>query len=286
VNTNLRNTVKLLRLPFSLFLLPISLFSFYFIRPEFNIRLILVMVIWHFLVFPASNAYNSYHDKDEGPIGALKAPPKPTDQLLKVANAMDSVAILLSLLINTAFTLFVIAFIAVSRLYSNRQIRLKKYPISSFMIVCLCQGTGVFCANIFGLSSATLFLNPSVVYSAIACYFFIGTIYPLTQIYQHEADAKDGVKTISLLLGTKGTFLFSGSMFFLATLFIYLSFQGEYINNFRLFVLIMLPATLYFISWAIKSFKNSTHVNFKNTMVMLILSSMLNNVYFFILLIK
>ena len=77
------------------------------------------MVIWHFLVFPASNAYNSYHDKDEGPIGALKAPPKPTDQLLKVANAMDSVAILLSLLINTAFTLFVIAFFAVSRLYSK-----------------------------------------------------------------------------------------------------------------------------------------------------------------------
>ncbi len=68
------------------------------------------------------------HDRDEGPIGALKAPPKPTDQLLKVANAMDSIAILLSLLVNIYFTVLVIAFIAVSRLYSNRQIRLKNIP--------------------------------------------------------------------------------------------------------------------------------------------------------------
>ncbi|MBP6532483.1 MAG: UbiA prenyltransferase family protein [Bacteroidia bacterium] len=286
MNTNLRNTVKLLRLPFSLFLLPISLFSFYFIQPEFNIQLILVMVIWHFLVFPASNAYNSFHDRDEGPIGALKAPPKPTDQLLKVANVMDSTAILLSLLVNIYFTVLVILFIAVSRLYSNRKIRLKKYPISSFLIVCLCQGTGVFCANIFGLSSGALFENQSVIYSAIACYFFIGTIYPLTQIYQHESDANDGVKTISILLGTKGTFLFSGSMFLLATVFIYLSFQDVYPDNFLLFIIVMLPATIYFIKWAIQSFKSTTHVNFKNTMIMLILSSMLNNIYFIILLIK
>ncbi len=286
MQNNIRNTIKLLRLPFSIFLLPISLFSFYYIHPEFDFKFILLLIIWHFLVFPASNAYNSYHDRDEGPIGALKTPPKPTEQLLKIANVMDGLAVVLSMLINLSFTLFVISFISVSRMYSNRQIRLKKYPISSFLIVCLCQGTGVFCANIIGLSEPLLFENSSVLYSAISCFFFIGTIYPLTQIYQHESDTKDGVRTISILLGKKGTFTFSGIMFFLATLFIYLSFQKDQISNFYLFVLIMLPATIYFIIWAIRSFKNSVHINFKNTMIMLILSSLLNNLYFIILLIK
>jgi len=287
VRSHVLNTVKLLRLPFSVFLLPISLFSFYYIQPELSYQLVLVLVIWHLLVFPSSNGYNSFHDKDEGPIGVLKAPPKPTQLLLQVSNTMDCIAILLSVFVNIGFALFVIAFIVVSRLYSNRIVRLKKYPVVSFLIVCLCQGSGVFCGNVIGLSSADLFSNVSVVYSAIACFFFIGTIYPLTQIYQHESDARDDVKTLSILLGKKGTFVFSGFMFVTATLFIYLSFDiTALIGNFWLFNIVMLPATLYFVSWAFRSFRNLAQVNFKNTMTMLVLSSTLNNIYFLILLIK
>tara|TARA_B100000809_G_scaffold203533_1_gene204613 strand:- start:2562 stop:3359 length:798 start_codon:yes stop_codon:yes gene_type:complete len=264
-----------------------SLFSFYYIQPNFSFELALVLIIWHFLVFPSSNGYNSYHDQDEGPIGALKAPPKPTTHLLLVANVMDVLAILLSLLVNIPFTVLVITFIIVSRVYSNRKIRLKKYPVAAFLIVCLCQGTGVFCANILGLSSATLFSNTSVVYSAVACYFFIGTIYPLTQIYQHESDAKDGVTTMSMLLGKKGTFIFAGLFFTIATFCVYLSFKEEcLISNFWIFLSVMSPAAVYFLIWGIRSFRDSIHVNFKNTMIMLVLSSLLNNIFFTILLIR
>lgn len=287
VKTVILDSIKLLRLPFSVFLLPISLFSFVYIQPNHNIQLLLVLIIWHLLVFPASNAYNSYHDRDEGPIGALESPPKPTGLLMYIANAMDGLAILLSFHINLAFTGFVILFIVVSRLYSNRKVRLKKYPITAFVIVCLCQGAGVFVANIYGLGSAELYSNPSVVNASIACFFFVGTIYPLTQIYQHEADLKDGVKTISWLLGKKGTFIFSGLMFLLATLFVFLAFNTSFgLINFWLFILIMLPATIYFIRWARRSFLDSSEINFKNTMTQLILSSLLNNLYFLILLLK
>src|ERR1043166_3871233 len=130
--TNFNNTIKLLRFPFSIFLLPISLFSLFFIQPELNYHLLLVLVIWHLLVFPSCNGYNSYHDKDEGPIGGLASPPKPTKQLLYFANAMDVTAILLSFLVNAVFALFVVVFIIASRLYSNRQVRLKKFPIIGF----------------------------------------------------------------------------------------------------------------------------------------------------------
>jgi len=57
-------------------------------------------------------------------------------------------------------------------------------------------------------------------------------------------------------------------------------------ENFILFNLIMMPATVYFLFWAFRSFRENRHVNFKNTMTMLVLSSVLNNVFFIILLIK
>ncbi|HTA83591.1 MAG TPA: UbiA family prenyltransferase [Bacteroidia bacterium] len=283
----MNDTIKLLRFPFSIFLLPVSLFSFFYIHPAINYQFILVIVIWHLLVFPSSNGYNSYNDKDEGPIGGLASPPKPTKLLLHVSTIMDSIAVALSFFINAYFALFVAGYIIASRLYSNRSIRLKKFPVIGFLVVFVFQGAWIFCANIFALSSTNLFSNPSVLFSAIASSFFIATIYPLTQIYQHESDSKDGVKTLSMLLGIKGTFLFSALMFSIANIFVYLSFhKNESINNFWLFNIIMLPSTIYFLSWALRSFKNVAQVNFKNTMVMLVMSSLLNNLFFVILLLK
>jgi 1,4-dihydroxy-2-naphthoate octaprenyltransferase len=245
------------------------------------------MVIWHVLVFPSSNGYNSFHDQDEGPIGGLANPPKPTKLLLNLSNIMDSLSIILALLINYQFAIFVLIYIIASRLYSNRKIRLKKYPILGFLVVFIFQGAWILFANIYALSSPELFLNESIFYSAIASSFFIGTIYPLTQIYQHEADKADGVKTLSIALGIKGTFIFSGFMFSMATLFMYLSFINDnYLNNFWLFLMVMFPSTIFFLSWMIKSFRQTKNVNFKNTMVMLTLSSLLTNIYFIILLIK
>lgn len=285
--SEIKNTIKLLRFPFSIFLLPVSLFSFFYIQPAANYQPFLLLAIWHILVFPSSNGYNSYHDQDEGPIGGLAAPPKSTKLLLHLSNLMDGTAILLSFLINHYFAFFVAVYIIASRLYSNRSIRLKKFPIIGFFVVFIFQGAWIFCANIFALSSSDLFSNKSVLFSAIASSFFIATIYPLTQIYQHEADHKDGVKTLSMLLGIKGTFLFSMFMFSTATFFIYLSFHtSDAINNFWLFNIVMLPATIYFLSWMLKSFKNAAHVNFKNTMGMLVLCSLLNNLFFLILLLK
>jgi len=283
----IKDTIKLLRFPFSIFLLPVSLFSFFYIQPTSNYKLFLLLAIWHILAFPSSNGYNSYHDQDEGPIGGLAAPPKATKLLLYVSNLMDGTAILLSFLINNYFAFFVAVYIIASRLYSNRNIRFKKFPIIGFLVVFIFQGAWIFCANIFALSSSDLFSNPSVIFSAIASSFFIATIYPLTQIYQHEADHKDGVKTLSMLLGIKGTFIFSMFMFSIATIFIYFAFHdNDVINNFWLFNVLMLPATLYFLFWALKSFKNVAHVNFKNTMIMLVLSALLNNLFFLILLFK
>jgi 1,4-dihydroxy-2-naphthoate polyprenyltransferase len=281
------NTLKLLRFPFSIFLLPVSLFSFFYIHPVFDQELILVLIIWHVLVFPASNGYNSYNDQDDGPIGGLASPPKPTRLLLNITFLMDATALVLSLLVHYYFVFFVAVYIVASRLYSNRSIRLKKYPVGGFLVVFIFQGAWIFCANIVALSTVDLFSNASVLFSALACSFLIGTVYPLTQIYQHQADARDGVKTLSMLLGIKGTFVFASLMFAAATALIFISFNYvDALNSFWLFNIIMFPSTAFFLFWALRSFKNEAHVNFRNTMIMLVMSSMLNNIFFILLLLN
>ena len=279
-----RNTLILLRFPFSLFLLPTSLFSFYFIDPEANLTLLLVILIWHLLVFPSSNGYNSYHDQDDSPIGGLANPPKVSKTLLKAANFLDGLAIFLSYLINPAFALFVTIYIIFSRLYSNRKIRLKKFPLSGFLVVFFFQGAWVFIANFIAFNKLNLLFAPPVQYAALASSFLVGTMYPLTQIYQHEDDEKDQVKTMSMVLGKRGTFMFSGSLFSCAVLMLYLTFseKGE-LHHFWLFNIIMAPVTLFFLYWSAKSFKNEKFVNFKNTMIMLIGSSVLNSIYFLLI---
>ena len=245
----------------------------------------MVLAIWHLLVFPSSNGYNGYHDADEGPVGGLAKPPKPAKLLIYAAHVFDLLALLLSLSINLYFSFFVLVYIIASRLYSNRSIRLKKYPFGGFLIVFIFQGAWIFYANLFAFSAFDLLTNTHIIYSAIACSFLIATVYPLTQIYQHKADEKDGVRTLSMLLGIKGTFVFAGLMFLTAGFFLFLSFLAQVsLNNFLLFNVILLPSTLFFLVWGIKSFKNEVHVNFKNTMAMLIISSLLTNIYFLILL--
>jgi 1,4-dihydroxy-2-naphthoate octaprenyltransferase len=285
--SEIKNTVKLLRFSFSVFLLPVSLFSFFYIHPQPGYQLLLVLIIWHLLVFPSSNGYNSYHDKDEGPIGGLRMPPKVTKQLLRVCNGMDALALLLSFAVNLYFVFFVGIYILASRLYSNRGVRLKKLPVTGFLIVFFFQGAWIFCANILALSSPELLLLEPVILSALAVSCMIGTVYPITQIYQHEADGRDGVTTLSMLLGTKGTFIFSALLYALVNILVYFAFSALHRpGDFFLFSLVMLPSALFFFTWALRSFKDAAHVNFKNTMIMLVLSSMLNNLYFFILLFK
>src|SRR3954469_4435501 len=87
---------------------------------------ILIFIVLHRLVYPASNGYNSYMDRDTGSIGGIKNPMQPTRQLYYVTLLLDAVAISLSCLISKWFVLGIVLYILASRAYSYRGIRLKK----------------------------------------------------------------------------------------------------------------------------------------------------------------
>jgi 1,4-dihydroxy-2-naphthoate polyprenyltransferase len=279
-----RSTIQLLRFHFSFFLVPVYLFAVSQL-PLVNItKAVLIFFILHLLVYPSSNGYNSYMDKDETPIGGLPAPLQPTQQLFYVSVIMDCIAIITSLFVSRIFAVGILLYILASRAYSYRGIRLKKFPVLGFLIVSIFQGAVIFFITYHGaLPEQTLNvpLLPCFISSLL-----IGALYPLTQIYQHEEDKRDGVITISYLLGKKGTFVLSMILFLSATTLMYFLFgKKDQLNFFYLFLAVLLPVVLFFLYWMNKVWQVPEKANFKNSLRMNMLSTFCTTVFFVIIII-
>jgi 1,4-dihydroxy-2-naphthoate octaprenyltransferase len=120
----------------------------------------------------------------------------------------------------------------------------------------------------------------------LAATFLIGGYYPLTQIYQHDEDRNDGVLTISMLLGKRGTFIFCGGIFAAATLLIFATFYYQHqLRSFFIFLVAMAPMVLFFSGWMRKVWKNEAEANFKNSLKMNVLASSCTSICFLTLVI-
>ena len=284
-----KSTVKHLRLSFSFFLMPVFLFALSQSNTINWQTTIIAIVILHLLIFPSSNGYNSYQDRDETSIGGLKHPPKVSENLFYATLLMDIIGLLSGLFISIYFSLFVLIFVLMSRAYSYRKVRLKKYPIIGFLTVFIFQGAFVYLmasSAITSFSFPGFFTLNNIICMAVAS-FFIGSIYPLTQIYQHEADKKDGVISISYKLGYIGTFVFSSILFSAATIFLiyYFNIKHQQISL-VLFLFIMIPVVAKMGIWFNKVRKDTANANFENTMAMNQLTSTCMNLYFILLILN
>ncbi|MDI1233508.1 MAG: UbiA family prenyltransferase [bacterium] len=274
-----KNTIKLLRIPFSLLLMPVFLLAIGQ-ASQLNLKTtIWSFFIIHFLVYPASNGYNSYIDRDEGSIGGLEKPPMPTEHLFYVTLMLDILAVGLSLIfVKWLFSASIFIYIIASRMYSSKQIRLKKYPLLGFLTVVVFQGGFTFFMSTVGISDLPFDLSYANSLIMLACSLQIAGAYPLTQIYQHQEDLKDGVITLSYQLGYKGTFIFTAVMFALCNVFYYFYFIQN--NNSHLFYILQvffLPIVFYFLYWAIRVNKNKAEASFKNTMRMNLIAAVCMN---------
>jgi 1,4-dihydroxy-2-naphthoate octaprenyltransferase len=281
-----RSTIKHLRFPFSFFLMPVFMFALSQATAVNWQNAILIFIALHLFIFPSSNGYNSYQDKDESSIGGLKNPPRVTRNLFYTTLLFDSIAILLTLIVSPLVTFLVLGFIIMSRLYSYRGIRLKKFPVLSFLIVFIFQGAWVYLISIasFAVGEWHEYFSTHTVICMLVSSLFIGSMYPLTQIYQHEADKQDGVITISYKLGYMGTFTFSAVLFALATILLFWYFREQNRDvALILFLLFLLPVVVRIIRWNIKVKRNTNEANFENTMRMNLLSSTMMNAYFILL---
>ena len=282
-----RNTIKLLRIPFSFFLAPLFLFAYSQAGAVVHRQALWSFLIIHFLVYPASNGYNSYVDRDEDSIGGLEKPPLPTKDLFYLTIFLDAAATFLALVfVNKLFALCLVLYIGASRAYSSRQIRLKKYPVIGFLTVVIFQGAFTYYMSIAGISGGALRLDTANIFVLLGCSFQIAGAYPLTQVYQHEQDLRDGVVTLSYKLGYIGTFVFTAAMFVFCNVFYYLYFTTRELGMiFYIVQVFFIPIVVWFGIWLSLVWKDRRQASFRNTMRMNWVAAICMNSCFIVLII-
>ena len=278
------STVQLLRIKFSFLLMPVYWFALSQITNINVSKATLVFIILHVLIYPASNGYNSYMDRDTDSIGCIEKPLTATKQLYYFTIFLDAAGLLLSFLVSTQFTFLLLLYILASKSYSYTGIRLKKFPLLSYIIAIVFQG-GIVYFMVYN-SCSILQNNYLPLLPMVVSTFFIGCFYPLTQIYQHQQDAASNIKTMSIILGYRRTFLLAFFMSFMAMGFTAYYFASNLeLDRFLVIVICMLPALFFLVRWYIQVRRNTNEASYKNSMKMNWIASAGSNVAFIILLI-
>src|SRR4051794_24500682 len=130
-----RDTILHLRIPFSYFLLPIFIFGISQASTIHLAQTIIVFIALHLFIYPGSNIYNSYMDKDTGSIGGLKNPPPVTKKLYYASIIFDTAGLLVCSLAGWQNMLIMAGYVAFSKAYSWYGIRLKKYTYLGWVSV-------------------------------------------------------------------------------------------------------------------------------------------------------
>ena len=273
-----------LRIPFSYFLLPVFLFSLA-ISPNITEKSIVwTFIIVHFFLYPASNGYNSYFDKDEKSIGGLKNPPPVKKGLYYLSLLFDVIAIVLGVvLINPTFAFMLLIYGLVSKAYSHPAIRLKKLPVTGWLVAGLFQGLFTFMMCYIGINKYSLenVTKVNVLLPGILSTMMLWANYPMTQIYQHDEDEKHGDMTISRKLGIRGTFYFVSAVFSVVTLGFILYFQTFFELKYALaFLTALFPVIAYFFIWFYRVYQDQTKADFSHTMWLNFISATALNAYF------
>lgn len=194
-----------LRLPFSLILCPLFFCGLWLAgaRAGWEQASIAFLII-HLPLYGGMNAYNSYWDQDEGPIGALADPPPATAILRPFSLSLKGLAVLLGLGIGPAFGALVALAALLSLLYSHGLTRWKERPALAAATILVGQGLlGVLWGWTAGGGGWPAPADwPAMLGAALLTLGF----YPLTGVYQIGADAGRGQRTLAVALGVDGCF--------------------------------------------------------------------------------
>jgi len=279
-----KSTLLHLRIPFSFFLLPVYLFALAVSPNMGEDRIKWVFLILHFLLYPASNGFNSYFDKDEKSIGGLKNPPPVSRGLYFTALLMDGIALVLGLIkVSVWFAVMLLVYGLVSKAYSHPMVRLKKLPVTGWLVTGLFQGAFTFFMCYVGINnySPENLIHPHVLLPALLCSLMLWANYPMTQIYQHEEDALHGDHTLSRMLGIRGTFYFAATFFAITSVGFILFFNTYYtMDDGLVFLTVLAPVIIYFSYWFLLVRKNSVKANFSHTMALNFISATCLNGFF------
>ncbi len=143
-------------------------------------------------------ALNSAFDRDEGDVAYLRRPPPPPPGLAVFGLTLMGAALLAALSLPRPFLLASALCAVLSVLYSVPPVRLK--AVAGFDWVINMAGFG-FLTPYAGWALTGRDVGGPGLLVLISFAFLFGALYPLTQLYQLEADTHRGDRTLAVWLG-------------------------------------------------------------------------------------
>jgi 4-hydroxybenzoate polyprenyltransferase len=199
-----------LRFHFQLLLAPVWLWGWLVAGGGLHPAVVLGFVAFHLFLYTGVTAFNSYYDRDVGPVGGLERPPPVPELLLPVSLLLQAVGLAMCTLINTTLTVLYAAFVALSVAYSHPRIRLKAHPFASLVLVAFGQGVLVFASVWAAVRGSLIGLDSrDGVLGCLSAALLILAQYPLTQLYQVEEDAARGDQTLAVAWGQRAACWFA-----------------------------------------------------------------------------
>ncbi|MBO6523921.1 MAG: UbiA prenyltransferase family protein [Balneolaceae bacterium] len=169
----------------------------------------------HILLFGGATAYNSYWDKDEGPIGGLKNPPKMTRWMWVVSMGMQWAGLAWALSVGMSFAIIYLVSLILFWLYSTPVARWKGNPFLSLFAIGISTGTNSFLLGFLAGGGGSLSVTEGFIAFGVAC--IILSLYPASQIYQMKEDKARGDHTFAMKFGLSGVRVFYTIMFLTGT---------------------------------------------------------------------
>ncbi len=199
-----------LRLGFQVYLSPIFLWGFTIAGGRLGETLVLGFVAFHLFGYAGGTAFNSFYDRDSGPIGGLENPPAISRGLLPFSIFWQMIGLAIACIVSIEFAAIYIVMFWLSVAYSHPLTRFKGKPLRALATVMVGQGVlgylgGWVCAG-QPISSA---LGAAGILGAVAATLITVGFYPLTGIYQIDQDAQRGDTTLAVWLGPARAFQFA-----------------------------------------------------------------------------
>ena len=242
------NFILHLRLNYNFLILsaPFLLGAFYVSKIINVYSFLYLFVVAYIFLFGGVNAYNSYFDKDEGPIGGLEKPPKMNKWMLAASWSFQIVGLALSIWSGYIYTVLVIMTIFLSWLYSGMKFRFKGRPILSLITI----GIGIpLCMTFIGyIAAGGNTITTQLILGAIGSALIIMSMYPFSQVYQIADDEKRGDTTFTVRYGVMGVKRIFYRIFPLGIILLSLSFSSKPLLS---IMMIAIGSTAYIAIWGI-----------------------------------
>ena len=158
------------------------------------------LALWVGCLNGGTLALNSAFDRDEGDIAYLRNPPPPPRRLAAFALILMASGQVAALALPPAYQAAYAVCFMLSVLYSVPPIRLKAVAGADWLINMVGFGTLTPFAG-WAATGRPLETTDAIVLLAFCPLF--AALYPLTQLYQLEEDARRGDRTLALILGVR-----------------------------------------------------------------------------------